>query len=101
MTRQAASLCEDSVKRQRNLEMLDAEIDAFNNLIAAQCTGSYAPSFEARELHNRGVFEWPVTRQFIASERWPFSQYSRTGKLPVRTGFFGARKCSAINQPWT
>jgi hypothetical protein len=38
--RQAASLCEDSVKRQHNLEMLDAEIDAFNNLIAAQCTGS-------------------------------------------------------------
>jgi hypothetical protein len=40
VTRQAASLCEDSVQRQRNLEMLDAEIDAFNNLIAAQCTGS-------------------------------------------------------------
>ena len=38
--RQAASLCEDSVKRQHNLEMLDAEIDAFNNLIAGQCTGS-------------------------------------------------------------
>jgi hypothetical protein len=40
VTRQTASLCEDSVNRQRNLEMLDAEIDAFNNLIAKQCIGS-------------------------------------------------------------
>jgi hypothetical protein len=39
VTRQTAS-CEDSVNRQRNLEMLDAEIDAFNNLIAKQCIGS-------------------------------------------------------------
>jgi hypothetical protein len=38
--RQAASLCEDSASRERNLNMLDAEIEAFNNLIAAQCTGS-------------------------------------------------------------
>jgi hypothetical protein len=38
--RQVASLCEDSASRERNLNMLDAEIDAFNNLIAAQCTGS-------------------------------------------------------------
>ena len=38
--RQAASLCEDNGNRQRSLNMLDAEIDAFNNLIAAQCTGS-------------------------------------------------------------
>ena len=36
--RQAASLCEDAINRQRNLEVLDAEIDAFNNLIAAQCS---------------------------------------------------------------
>jgi hypothetical protein len=38
--RYATSLCEDSVNRQRSLTTLDAEIDAFNNLIAAQCTGS-------------------------------------------------------------
>jgi hypothetical protein len=38
--RYAASLCDDSVHRQRSLNTLDAEIDAFNNLIAAQCTGS-------------------------------------------------------------
>ena len=37
--RQAASICEDGVNRQRALEMLDAEIDALNNLIAAQCSG--------------------------------------------------------------
>ncbi len=36
--RQAASLCEDAINRQRNLEVLDAEIDAFNSLIAAQCS---------------------------------------------------------------
>jgi hypothetical protein len=40
VTRQTASWCEDSVNRERNLEMLDAEIDAFNNLIAKQCVGS-------------------------------------------------------------
>jgi hypothetical protein len=40
VTRQSASWCEDSVNRQRNLEVLDAEIDAFNNLIAKQCIGS-------------------------------------------------------------
>ena len=38
--RQAASVCEGGVNRQRVLEMLDAEIDAFNDLIAAQCIGS-------------------------------------------------------------
>src|SRR5262249_21185763 len=38
--RYAASLCRDSINRQRSLNMLDAEIDAFNTLIAAQCTGS-------------------------------------------------------------
>src|SRR5262245_33145445 len=40
VTRQTASWCEDSDNRQRDLEMLDAEIDAFNNLIATQCVGS-------------------------------------------------------------
>ena len=35
--RQTASNCEGGDKRQRTLEVLDAEIDAFNNLIAAQC----------------------------------------------------------------
>jgi hypothetical protein len=37
--RQAASFCKDGVDRQRTLELLDAEINAFNDLIAAQCTG--------------------------------------------------------------
>jgi hypothetical protein len=35
--RQTASICENSVERQRALDMLDSEIDAFNNLIASQC----------------------------------------------------------------
>ncbi|TMJ85649.1 MAG: hypothetical protein E6G76_15910 [Alphaproteobacteria bacterium] len=38
--RQAAALCEDSAIRKRNLNTLDAEIDAFNDLIAVQCIGS-------------------------------------------------------------
>jgi hypothetical protein len=38
--RQSASSCEDDDKRQQTLEILDAEIDAFNNLIAARCSGS-------------------------------------------------------------
>jgi hypothetical protein len=38
--RQAASIREDGIDRQRALEILDAEIDAFNNLIASQCGGS-------------------------------------------------------------
>jgi len=37
--RQAASVCEDGSDRQRDLDLLDSEIDAFNNLIAAQCGG--------------------------------------------------------------
>jgi hypothetical protein len=38
--RQATSIREDGSDRQRALEILDAEIDAFNNLIASQCGGS-------------------------------------------------------------
>jgi hypothetical protein len=38
-TRQAASFCRGGVDRQRTLELLDAEIDAFNDLIATQCSG--------------------------------------------------------------
>ena len=37
--RQAVSACKDGVGRQPPLDVLDAEIDAFNNLIAAQCGG--------------------------------------------------------------
>ena len=37
--RQAAALCEDIAIRKRNLDTLDAEIDAFNNLITVQCIG--------------------------------------------------------------
>jgi hypothetical protein len=37
--RQAASICEDGIDRQRDLDLLDFEIDAFNDLIAAQCSG--------------------------------------------------------------
>jgi len=38
-TRQAASFCRGGVDRQRTLELLDAEIEAFNDLIATQCSG--------------------------------------------------------------
>ena len=38
--RQTASTCEDGDKRQGTLDILDVEIDAFNNLIAARCRGS-------------------------------------------------------------
>ena len=38
-TRQAASFCRDSIDRQRTLELLDSEIEAFNGLIATQCSG--------------------------------------------------------------
>jgi hypothetical protein len=37
--RQVASICEAGSHRQRDLDLLDSEIDAFNNLIAAQCGG--------------------------------------------------------------
>jgi hypothetical protein len=36
----SASICDDGIDRQRYLDVLDAEIDAFNDLIAAQCSGS-------------------------------------------------------------
>jgi hypothetical protein len=39
MARQAASFCGDEINRRRILELLDSEIDAFNDLIAAQCGG--------------------------------------------------------------
>jgi hypothetical protein len=38
-TRQAASFCRDGVDRQRTLKLLDAEIEAFSDLIATQCSG--------------------------------------------------------------
>lgn len=37
--RQATSVCSDGIDHQRDLELLDSEIAAFNNLIAAQCGG--------------------------------------------------------------
>ena len=37
--RQAALVCVDGTRRQRDLDLLDSEIDAFNDLIAAQCGG--------------------------------------------------------------
>ena len=37
--RQVASVCEGGIDRQRDLDLLDFEIDAFNDLIAAQCGG--------------------------------------------------------------
>jgi hypothetical protein len=37
MARQAASTCKDGIGRQPILDVLDSEIDAFNNLIAARC----------------------------------------------------------------
>ena len=39
-TRHVASSCEDGADRQRDLALLDADIDAFNDLIAAHCSGS-------------------------------------------------------------
>jgi hypothetical protein len=39
VAREAASVCRDGLDRQRTLELLDSEIDAFNELIAAQCGG--------------------------------------------------------------
>jgi hypothetical protein len=38
--RQAASICADDADRRRALEMLDARIDAVNDLIASECEGS-------------------------------------------------------------
>jgi uncharacterized protein with PIN domain len=40
MARQAVSICGDGRNHQRNLDLLDSEIDAFNNLIATQCSNS-------------------------------------------------------------
>ena len=37
--RQATSACQDGIDHQRDLVLLDSEIEAFNNLIAAQCGG--------------------------------------------------------------
>jgi hypothetical protein len=38
-TRQAASFCREGIDRQRTLELLDFEIEAFNDLIVTQCSG--------------------------------------------------------------
>ena len=38
-TRQAASYCRDGADRRRTLELLDTEIEAFNDLIATRCSG--------------------------------------------------------------
>jgi hypothetical protein len=38
--RQATSVCQDGIDHQRDLILLDSEIEAFNKLIAAQCDGS-------------------------------------------------------------
>jgi hypothetical protein len=35
--RQATSVCQDGIDHQRDLIVLDSEIEAFNKLIAAQC----------------------------------------------------------------
>ena len=35
--RHAASICEEGAKRQLDLEVLDTEINALNDLIAVQC----------------------------------------------------------------
>jgi hypothetical protein len=37
--RQAFATCKDGIGRQPILDVIDAEIDAFNNLIAARCGG--------------------------------------------------------------
>jgi len=38
-TRQVASICRDGADRSRTLNLLDTEIEAFNDLIATQCGG--------------------------------------------------------------
>ena len=38
--RQAASFCKDDIDRKRILELLDSEIEAFNNAIATSCNRS-------------------------------------------------------------
>ena len=38
--RQAASFCKDDIDRKRILELLDSEIEAFNNVIATSCNRS-------------------------------------------------------------
>ena len=35
--RYAISICRDGIDHQRDLDLLDSEIDTFNNLIASQC----------------------------------------------------------------
>jgi hypothetical protein len=37
-TRQAAAICRDGADRSQTLGLLDTEIEAFNDLIAAQCS---------------------------------------------------------------
>jgi len=37
--RQATSACQDGIDHQRDLILLDSEIEAFNKLIATQCGG--------------------------------------------------------------
>jgi hypothetical protein len=37
--RQAASVCRSGIELQRMLELLDSEINAFNDLIARHCSG--------------------------------------------------------------
>jgi hypothetical protein len=39
VARQAASFCRESIDRQRTLELIDSEINALNDLIAARCSG--------------------------------------------------------------
>ena len=38
--RRAVSTCDDGLDHRRDLDVLDAQIDTLNNLIAAQCRGS-------------------------------------------------------------
>jgi hypothetical protein len=37
--RQVVSICEEGVDRQRDLSILDADIDALNEMIAVHCNG--------------------------------------------------------------
>jgi hypothetical protein len=37
-TRQTASICKEGMDRKRTLELLDSEIEAFNDLIATLCS---------------------------------------------------------------
>jgi hypothetical protein len=64
--RQAASVCENGIDRQRDLDLLDSEIDAFNNLIAQRSAAvsglcrAAQTSQAGRDLRSNGAYRKPL-----------------------------------------